>query len=261
MLCVEGMRAAPIHLSVNLNKVALLRNSRGHVNPSPRLAGVACLEHGASGLTLHWRADNRHTRQADVRELRALCAERGAEFNLEGDDREELVALAEELRVTQFTLVPVRPGEITSDHGWDLPRQHGVVAPIAERLKRRGVRTAIFVDANPEMMAAVAATGVDRVEIYTEPYASAWGKPVLRDELARVKATAAAAAAAGLGVNAGHDLDLRNMPLLAREVPELAEVSIGHALIADALYLGLAETVRRYVRVCRGEAVDVPLTK
>jgi pyridoxine 5-phosphate synthase len=261
MLCVEAMRTQPIGLSVNLNKVALLRNSRGHANPSPRVAGVACLDAGAYGLTLHWRADNRHARPEDVRALRALCDERGAEFNLEGDEREELLALAEELRVTQFTLVPVRPGEITSDHGWDLPRQHDVVAPIAERLKRRGIRTAIFVDPAPEMMAAAAATGVDRVEIYTEPYASSWGKPQLKDELARVKATARAAAAAGLGVNAGHDLDLRNMPLIAREVPELAEVSIGHALICDALYLGLAETVRRYVRVCRGEAVDAPVTK
>jgi len=261
MLCVEAMRAVPIGLSVNLNKVALLRNSRGGANPSPRVAGATCLDSGAYGLTLHWRADNRHARADDVRVLRALCQERGAEFNLEGDEREELLALAEEVRVTQFTLVPVRPGEVTSDHGWDLPRQHGVIAPIAERLKRRGIRTAIFVDPRPEMMAAAAATGVDRVEIYTEPYASSWGKPQLKDELARVKATARAAAEAGLGVNAGHDLDLRNMPLLAREVPELAEVSIGHALIADALYLGLAETVQRYVRVCRGEAVDAPVTR
>lgn len=261
MICVEAMRAAPIGLSVNLNKVALLRNSRGHANPSPRVAGLACLEAGAYGLTLHWRADNRHTRAEDVRVLRALCEERGAEFNLEGDEREELLALAEELRVTQFTLVPVRPGEVTSDHGWDLPRQRAVVAPIVERLKRRGIRTAVFVDANADMMPAVAATGVDRVEIYTEPYASAWGKPQLVSELARVRATAKAAAAAGMGVNAGHDLDLRNMPLLAREVPELVEVSIGHALLADALYLGLDETVRRYVRVCRGETVDVPVTK
>jgi len=261
MLCVEAMRAEPIGLSVNLNKVALLRNSRGHANPSPRVAGAACLDAGAYGLTLHWRADNRHARADDVRALRALCEERGAEFNLEGDERDELLALAEEQRVSQFTLVPVSPGEITSDHGWDLPRQHDVVAPIVERLKRRGIRTAIFVDANAEMMAAAAATGVDRVEIYTEPYASAWGKPELKDQLARVKATARAAAAAGMGVNAGHDLDLRNLPLLAREVPELAEVSIGHALIADALYLGLPETVRRYVRACRGEAVDAPITK
>ena len=250
-----------ISLSVNLNKVALLRNSRGAQNPSPRTAGVACLEAGAYGLTLHWRADERHTRKEDVRVLRQLCAERGAEFNLEGDAREELVALAAELKVTQFTLVPVKPGEVTSDHGWDLPREHGVVAPIVERLKKVGVRTAVFVDPNPAMMNAVAATGVDRIEIYTEPYASAWGKPELKTELARVKATAQAAVALGMAVNAGHDLNLRNTPLLAREVPEIVEASIGHALLADALYLGLPETVRRYVRACRGEAVDAPVTQ
>jgi pyridoxine 5-phosphate synthase len=250
-----------INLSVNLNKVALLRNSRGGSNPSPRVAGIACLDNGAYGLTLHWRADNRHTRIEDVRALRALCAERNAEFNLEGDQREELIALAEELRVTQFTLVPVTPGEITSDHGWDLPRQHDVVAPICARLKAKGIRTAIFVDPNPAMMAAAAATGVDRVEIYTEPYAAAWGKASFKDEFERFKQTARAAVAAGMKVNAGHDLDLRNMPLVAREIPEVDEVSIGHALICDALYLGFPESVRRYARVCRGEAVDAPVTK
>ena len=250
-----------ISLSVNLNKVALLRNSRGAQNPSPRTAGVACLDNGAYGLTLHWRADNRHTRQDDVRALRQLCAERNAEFNLEGDDREELVALAAELKVTQFTLVPVKPGEVTSDHGWDLPRQQGLIAPIVERLKKQGVRTAIFVDANADMMKAAAATGVDRVEIYTEPYASSWGTPRLKEELARLKATAQAAVAAGMEVKAGHDLNLRNTSLVAREVPEIIEASIGHALIADALYLGLPETIRRYVRACRGEAVDAPVTQ
>jgi pyridoxine 5-phosphate synthase len=249
-----------ISLSVNLNKVALLRNSRGAVNPSPLVAGQTCLDGGAYGLTLHWRADNRHTRVDDVRALRALCDRRGAEFNLEGDDREELIALALELSVTQFTLVPVKPGEVTSDHGWDLPRQHATVAPIVERLKAKGVRTAVFVDAVPEMMPAVAATGVDRIEIYTEPYASSWGTAKLKDELDRVKRTAVAAVEAGMMVNAGHDLNLRNTPLLARTVPEIIEASIGHALIADALYLGLAETVRRYVRACRGEAVDAPIT-
>jgi pyridoxine 5-phosphate synthase len=157
--------------------------------------------------------------------------------------------------------VPVTPGEITSDHGWELPRQHDVVAPIVERLKKRGVRTAIFVDANPDMMAAASATGVDRVEIYTEPYAAAWGKPALVRELERVRATARAATAAGMKVNAGHDLNLRNTPLLAREVPEIVEASIGHALLADALYIGLDEAVRRYVRACRGEAVDAPSTQ
>ena len=250
-----------ISLSVNLNKVALLRNSRGAANPAPTVAGKACLDHGAYGLTLHWRADDRHTRIDDVRAVRALCDQRGAEFNLEGDDREELIALALELSVTQFTLVPVKPGEITSDHGWDLPRQHATVAPIIARLKARGIRTAVFVDAVPEMMPAVAATGVDRIEIYTEPYAAAWGTGKLKDELDRVKRTAAAAVAAGMEVNAGHDLNLRNTPLLARTVPDIVEASIGHALIADALYLGLAETVERYVRACRGEAVDAPITQ
>ena len=251
----------PINLSVNLNKVALLRNSRGGTNPSPRVAGIACLDNGAYGLTLHWRADNRHTREEDVRVLRALCAERNAEFNLEGDAREELIALAEELAVTQFTLVPVKPGEVTSDHGWELPRQHEVIAPIVARLKKRGIRTAVFVDPVPEMMPAVAATGVDRVEIYTEPYAGSWGKAAFKEQFELLKQTARAAVAAGMKVNAGHDLDLRNMPLVAREIPEIDEVSIGHALISDALYLGFAETVKRYVRVCHGQAVDAPATK
>jgi len=250
-----------ISLSVNLNKVALLRNSRGSANPSPSVAGQTCLDAGAYGLTLHWRADNRHTRVEDVRALRALCDRRGAEFNLEGDDRDELTALALELSVTQFTLVPVKPGEVTSDHGWDLPREHATVAPIVARLKAKGIRTAVFVDPVPEMMPAVAATGVDRIEIYTEPYAAAWGTAKLKDELDRTKRTAAAAVAVGMKVNAGHDLNLRNTPLLARTVPEIIEASIGHALLADALYLGLGESVRRYVRACRGEAVDAPITQ
>jgi len=255
------LRPVAINLSVNLNKVALLRNSRGGTNPSPKIAGATCLDHGAYGLTLHWRHDNRHTRLEDVRALRALCEQRGAEFNLEGDQRDELIAMADELRVTQFTLVPVKPGEITSDHGWDLPARHAIVAPIVERLKAKGIRTAIFVDPDPAMMAAAAATGVDRVEIYTEPYAAAWGTPQLKIELERFKATAKAAVAAGMKVNAGHDLDLRNMPLVARAIPEVDEVSIGHALLCDALYLGLAESVRRYARVCKGEAVDAPVTR
>jgi pyridoxine 5-phosphate synthase len=247
-------------LSVNLNKIALLRNSRGSRNPSPLVAAVTCLDSGAHGLTLHWRADGRHARAEDVRALRQLCAERGAEFNLEGDDREELVALAEELRVTQFTLVPVRPGEITSDHGWDLPRQHDVVAPIVARLKGRGIRVALFIDANADAVPAAAATGAHRIEIYTEPYASAWGTPRLEHELERVQRTARAAAAHGMSVNAGHDLDLRNVPRLAREAPEIVEASIGHALVCDALYVGLAEAVHRYVRACRGEDVEAPVT-
>lgn len=249
-----------LHLSVNLNKVALLRNSRGASNPDPKVAGELCLATGAHGLTLHWRQDNRHTRASDVREIFALCRDRGAEFNLEGDTRAELLDLAIELAVTQCTLVPVTPGEITSDHGWNLPRDHGIVAPAVAKLKAAGIRTSIFVDPNPEQMAAAAATGTDRVEIYTEPYASAWGTARFADQLSRVKRTAQQAVAHGMHVNCGHDLNLHNLPVLAREVSELVEASIGHALIADALYLGLAETVRRYVTACRGDAVDAPTT-
>ncbi len=249
-----------IALSVNLNKVALLRNSRGGINPSPRVAAHACLDAGASGITLHWREDNRHARAADVRELRAICAERGAEFNLEGDLREELLALACEIRVDQCTLVPVTPGEITSDHGFSLPRETPLIRPSIARLNDRGIRTSIFLDAHPESVAAAAETGAQRIEIYTGPYAEAFGTASAEVEFERVRATARAAAARGLGINAGHDLDLRNLPRLAREVPEINEASIGHALLADALYLGLGETVKRYVRACRGEDVAAPRT-
>jgi pyridoxine 5-phosphate synthase len=248
-------------LSVNLNKVALLRNSRGASNPGPLPAARTCLDHGAYGITLHWRSDNRHTRIDDVRAIRQLCLERGAEFNLEGDARDDLVALAIELRVTQFTLVPVKPGEVTSDHGWDLPRQHDVIAPIIAKVKAAGIRTAIFMDPQADLMPAAAATGCDRVEIYTEPYASAWRTTKQPEAFLQLQNAARRATALGLGVNAGHDLNLLNMPLLANEIPEIVEVSIGHALIADSLYLGLAETIARYVRVCRGEVVDAPVTQ
>ncbi|HLU67856.1 MAG TPA: pyridoxine 5'-phosphate synthase [Kofleriaceae bacterium] len=249
-----------MNLSVNLNKVALLRNSRGGKNPAPRVAAETCIRAGAAGLTLHWREDNRHTREGDVRDLCALARERGVEFNLEGDGRDELVRLALELRPTQFTLVPVRPGEITSDHGWDLPRQHDEIAPLIARINDAGIRSAIFVDVDLDMEAA-ARTGAQRVEIYTEPYAAAFATERRAAELARVQACARAAVAAGLGVNAGHDLDLRNTPVLARQVPEILEASIGHALVADALYLGLDKAVRSYVRACRGEDVEeIPVT-
>jgi pyridoxine 5-phosphate synthase len=249
-----------INLSVNLNKVALLRNSRGASNPSPMRAAEVAIEAGVQGLTLHWREDNRHTRADDVRDLCALAAERGVEFNLEGDPRPELIEMALTVRPTQFTLVPVRPGEITSDHGWELPEQHEQVAPVLARVNDAGIRTAIFMEVGGNMEAAAAA-GTQRVELYTEPYAAAFGTDRQDDELAAFRDAARRAAAAGLGVNAGHDLDLRNMPLVAREIPELLEVSIGHALIADALHIGLAEAVRRYLAVCRGETVDAPATQ
>ena len=249
-----------INLSVNLNKVALLRNSRGHQNPSLRQAALTCIDAGAAGLTLHWREDERHTKRADVIELCALAKQRGVEFNLEGDQRTELTELALEIVPTQFTLVPVSPGEVTSDHGWDLPRQHEVVAPIMERINNAGIRSAIFVDAEPSMMAAAAKTGTRRVEIYTEPYAQAFGTDDEETELHRFRDCARAAAAVGLGVNAGHDLDLRNMPKVASQIPELEEVSIGHALLCDALYIGLPAALAAYFEVCAGKSVDAPTT-
>jgi pyridoxine 5-phosphate synthase len=249
-----------IALSVNLNKVALLRNSRGGSNPSPRVAANTCLDAGASGITLHWRHDNRHTRESDVRDLRALCAERRVEFNLEVDLREELIALACEIRVDQCTLVPVTPGEITSDHGFSLPRESPAIMPTIARLNDRGIRTSIFVDANASMMEEAAKTGSRRIEIYPGPYAEAHAAANGEAEFIRVRDTARAATALGMGINAGHDLDLRNLPRLAREVPEINEASIGHAIIADAMYLGLAETIRRYVAACRGEEVEAPTT-
>jgi pyridoxine 5-phosphate synthase len=248
-----------INLSVNLNKVALLRNSRGAKNPAPLVAAETCIRAGAAGLTLHWREDKRHTREADVRELCALARERGVEFNLEGDGRDEMMALTLELRPTQFTLVPVKPGEVTSDHGWDLPRQGAEVSALLAPLDRAGIRTAIFVDVDADM-AAAAATGARRIEIYTEPYATAYGTARQQAEFERVRACARAATAAGLGVNAGHDLNLRNTPVLAREVPEILEASIGHAVIADALYIGLDAAVRAYVAACRGEETEPPVT-
>jgi pyridoxine 5-phosphate synthase len=255
------MAAMAIHLSVNLNKVALLRNSRGGGNPGLLRAAEVCIEAGAPSLTLHWREDERHAREGDVRDLCALARERGVELNLEGDPRPAVVALALELRVTQLTLVPVTPGEITSDHGWDLPRETAHIAPIIARMTGAGVRTSIFMDAVAENMERAAETGARRVEIYTEPYAAAFGTARQQAELERVRAAARAAAACGLGINAGHDLDLHNLPLLAREVPEVDEVSIGHALICDALYMGLERAVRAYLDAAAGRAVEAPITR
>jgi pyridoxine 5-phosphate synthase len=250
-----------IQLSVNLNKVALLRNSRGSDNPGVLFAARTAIEAGAAGITLHWRQDNRHARAEDVRQCVRLCQESRVEFNLEGDPRPELVALALELRPTQLTLVPVTPGEVTSDHGWDLPRHTASLAPVVQSARAAGIRVAVFMDPDPERIALAKETGADRVEIYTEPYASAFGTERAARELERVRESARAANQAGLGVNAGHDLSLINLPALAREVPEILEASIGHALIADALYLGLAEAVRRYRRAAEGLEVQSVRTK
>ena len=250
-------------LSVNLNKVALMRNARAgrapgpHARPSVERAGRACLAAGAAGLTLHPRPDRRHALPADARALAEIVREAGAELNLEGnpfsesrDDGPGFLDLLREVAPTQATLVPDGAGQLTSDHGWrpaDAPR----LAPVVAELQGLGCRVALFVDATPEAVDGAAEAGADRVELYTGPYAAA----ALRGEGAAAAAPYAAAAerarAAGLGVNAGHDLDADNVAPFLRVVPGVAEVSIGQALVADALHVGLAAAVGAYLEAIR----------
>jgi len=239
-------------LSVNLNKVALLRNSRALGIPSVVRAGVIVLDAGAGGLTVHPRPDQRHIRPHDVFELAELVRSRPQiEYNIEGNPFENLLDYARKLRPQQCTLVPDDPAQFTSDHGWDLVRDAPRLKPIIAEVKDLGVRVSLFMDAEPQHMALAAAVGADCVELYTEPYAKAHGTAGQSKLIAQFAAAAAAARAAGLLVNAGHDLNRANLaPLLAALKP-VAEVSIGHALVADALETGLAATVRDYLAAIR----------
>ena len=236
-------------LSVNVNKVALLRNSRsGDVPSVVRMATIA-LEAGAEGITIHPRPDERHIRAADVRDLAALMrAWPQAEFNIEGNPFHNLMGFVESVRPHQCTFVPDSTEQATSDHGWRLPADAQRLRPVIAAAKALGVRVSLFMDPEPEAMAAAREIGADRVELYTEAYARAHGTPQLPEVLATYAATAEAAIRAGLGVNAGHDLSRANLTDFLEGVPGVLEVSIGHALIADALELGLAETVREYRR-------------
>lgn len=238
-------------LSVNLNKVALVRNTRHLGIPSVTRAATICLEAGAHGITVHPRPDARHIRAEDVRELHALLKSwPRAEYNIEGNPFHNLMDFVRELRPHQATFVPDSEGQFTSDHGWDLKKDGARVQPLIAEAKALGVRVSLFMDADdPEAMRLAREAGADRVELYTEPYAAAWGTPQQDEQLRRFAAAARAAQAVGLGVNAGHDLNRDNLGAFARAVPGLLEVSIGHALIADALELGYTETVRQYLRV------------
>jgi pyridoxine 5-phosphate synthase len=235
-------------LSVNLNKVALLRNQRTLGIPSVTRAATIVLEAGAHGITVHPRPDQRHIRTDDVYELAALLKEHPrVEYNIEGNPFENALDLVREVRPHQFTLVPDDPGQSTSDHGWDIAANAERLRPIIMEMKKLGVRVSLFMDAVPGAMAEVAALGADRVELYTEPYAASYGSPLEREVLASFAATAAAATRAGLAINAGHDLNQQNLPAFLAAVAGVQEVSIGHALIADALECGLAATVRAYL--------------
>jgi pyridoxine 5-phosphate synthase len=235
-------------LSVNVNKVATLRNSRGGAVPSVVEATRVCIAAGAPGITVHPRADARHITFADVREIgRELGGPGGrVEFNIEGDPRPDLLALAREVRPDQFTLVPVRPGEITSQAGWAPSTPAGEVRDIVKSLQGEGIRVSIFVDPAEASIEWAASLGGDRIELYTEPYARAFHAGEGRASFDRYARMAALAHERGLGVNAGHDLDLENL-VLFRQLPYLDEVSIGHALISHALYVGLDRAVRDYL--------------
>lgn len=244
-------------LSVNLNKIALLRNSRTLGIPSVTRSAVAALDAGAQGITVHPRPDGRHIRTHDVYELAQLLrSRRDIEFNIEGNPFHAVLDLVREVRPQQCTLVPDDPGAFTSDHGWNLQRDGTRLKPVIAGLKALGVRVSVFMDPVPDAIRLARDIGADRVELYTEPYAHAFGSPEEAHMVARYAEAARAAQQAGLGVNAGHDLNRDNLPRFLSAVPGVLEVSIGHALIADALESGLAQTVRNYLA-----AIDAGIAK
>jgi pyridoxine 5-phosphate synthase len=235
-------------LSVNLNKVALVRNTRHLGIPSVTRAATLCLQAGAAGITVHPRPDARHIRADDVHALAQLLkAWPDREFNIEGNPFHNLMDFVQQVRPHQVTFVPDSEGQFTSDHGWNFPQDAERLKPLITQAKTWGARVSLFMDPVPEAMAAAKAVGADRVELYTETYASAFGTPSQANVLAAFEATAQAALAVGLGVNAGHDLNRDNLGTFLRAVPGVLEVSIGHALIADALEMGYTETVRAYL--------------
>lgn len=229
-------------LSVNINKVATLRNARGGNNPDVCKFALDCEAMGSEGITVHPRPDERHIRRADVYALSPLLH---TEFNIEGYPSPSFIDLVLQVKPAQVTLVPDAPDQITSNHGWDTVTHQDFLSEVIRVFKEAGIRTSVFVDPEVEMVEYAAKAGADRVELYTEPYASDYAKD--REKAVAPYVTAAAAAKRmGLGLNAGHDLSLDNLAFFAQQIPYLDEVSIGHALICDALYLGLAETIRRY---------------
>ncbi len=234
-------------LSVNLNKVALLRNARTLNLPSVLRMGEWALDAGAGGLTVHPRPDQRHIRPQDVYELAPLVKARKVEYNIEGNPFENLLDYARQVRPNQCTLVPDDPGQFTSDHGWNLERDGAHLKPVIAEIKALGVRVSLFMDADPQAMQRAADIGADCVELYTEPYAAAYAAGHYEAVLARFAGAAHAARAAGLVVNAGHDLNIPNLTPLIAACQPVAEVSIGHALTADALEMGWVAAVRAYL--------------
>lgn len=233
-------------LSVNINKIATLRNSRGGNNPNLVQVAKDCEAFGAEGITVHPRPDERHIRYKDVYDLKQNIT---TEFNIEGNPKEEkFVELVLANQPTQVTLVPDALNQLTSDHGWDTIKEQAYLKEIIARFKKAGIRVSIFVDPNEAMVEAAATTGTDRIELYTESYAKAFEAGKKEDMIDAYRKAAEKAKQLGLGINAGHDLDRHNLPFLVQQIPFMDEVSIGHALISDALYLGLENTIQLYKR-------------
>ena len=230
------------NLSVNINKVATLRNARGENTPDVQQFAIECERLGADGITVHPRPDERHIRHDDVFKLRPLVK---TEFNIEGYPSPEFIDLVLKVKPEQVTLVPDAPGDLTSHEGWEVEPNMEFLTQIVDTLRDAGIRTSIFVGTDPDNIRAAARAGADRVELYTKLYADMYPSDPEKAVAPFVTASRTAHSV-GLGVNAGHDLNLDNLEFFHREVPFLNEVSIGHALIADALYLGLPETIRRY---------------
>ena len=236
-------------LSVNVNKVALLRNTRNIGIPSVIRAAELCIAAGAHGITVHPRPDQRHIRPSDVLELsQYLKSASHVEFNIEGNPFPEFLELVREVRPAQCTLVPDSPDAVTSDHGWNLQQDAGRLKPLISELRDLGIRVSLFMDADSNQWATAREIGADRVELYTQPYAEAYARKDFLAVLASFGSAAAAAQSVGLGVNAGHDLNLENLGTFCK-IPGILEVSIGHALVADALEMGLDATVRAYLKI------------
>jgi pyridoxine 5-phosphate synthase len=230
-------------LSVNINKIATLRNARGGNVPDVVQVAIDCQRFGAQGITVHPRPDERHIRRQDVFNLKPVVS---TELNIEGYPTPDFLQLVTLVKADQVTLVPDEPGQLTSDHGWNCVKHLSFLKETIHFLRDQGIRTSLFIDPDIEAVEAAALTGTDRIELYTEPYATMF--PIDREKAVKPYVVAAGTAIKlGLGLNAGHDLDLFNLSWLVKQIPLINEVSIGHALVSDALYLGLEETIKRYL--------------
>lgn len=237
-------------LSVNINKIALLRNARGRDYPSVLQFAERCLQLGAHGITLHPRPDQRHARYSDVHDLRQLCTQYGVELNVEGYPCDEFMQVVLDHRPDQCTLVPDAPGQITSDHGWQVAQHYELLQTTLQALKAQHIRSSLFMDHNTSELALVQQLGAERIELYTEPYAEHFDDASQKAKLLQAfQQTALQAQQRGLGVNAGHDLNLENLGEFLKQVPNVLEVSIGHALTVESLEMGLPAVIKQYLKL------------